>query len=433
MVLCCSMYALAFSIPVVGRQFLLRTTSLPFLVWVACEFIWSVDPTMYISDMVLFQKSVTREKRSNTNNRGLSFELSSFSSSTNLQRFISLFCSPRLAAMGKRPTYDLEYAAHGGVAYYAVSTAPPPPTFYQVPSRKPWVAWLVPLIFVVDVAMFVFTMYENNCPETFEEPKQCLFREQLGRFSFLPLQKNPLLGPTSITLQRLGGLQLQLVQHGESWRLLSCLWLHAGAVHLVANMLSLLFIGTRLEEEFGFLRIGPLYLISGFGGSLLSSLHLLVLTDKANVVSVGASGALFGLLGAMLSELITNWTIYTNKCSALSTLIATIALNLAVGFIPGVDNSAHIGGFLSGFLLGFILLIRPQYGYVSRKYLPPGYNKDKRKSKHKCYQYFFCAVALIVLTLGYTYGLLKLLKPATFEKINDRLMEKLQHFSKVNY
>ncbi|GAB2302346.1 RHOMBOID-like protein 5 [Dionaea muscipula] len=191
-------------------------------------------------------------------------------------------------------------------------------------------------------------------------------------------------------------------------------------------MLSLLFIGTRLEEEFGFLRIGPLYLLSGFGGSLLSCLHLLVLADKANVVSVGASGALFGLLGAMLSELITNWSIYSNKCSALSTLLAIITLNLAVGFIPGVDNSAHIGGFLSGFLLGFILLIRPQYGYVSRKYLlPPAYDKGKRKAKHKCYQYFFCAVALILLTIGYTYGLLKLLKPATFAQLNDKLMEHL--------
>lgn len=57
-------------------------------------------------------------------------------------------------------------------------------------------------------------------------------------------------------------------------------------------------------------RVGALYLLSGFGGSILSSLF------NQNNISVGASGALFGLLGAMLSELLTNWTIYTNKvCS----------------------------------------------------------------------------------------------------------------------
>jgi len=58
-------------------------------------------------------------------------------------------------------------------------------------------------------------------------------------------------------------------------------------------------------------RIGVLYVISGFGGSLLSILHLK--ESKSSTVSVGASGALFGLLGAMLSELLTNWSIYANK------------------------------------------------------------------------------------------------------------------------
>lgn len=60
-------------------------------------------------------------------------------------------------------------------------------------------------------------------------------------------------------------------------------------------------------------RIGPLYVLSGFGGSLLSCLHKEV---RRETVSVGASGALFGLLGAMLSDLITNWTIYSKKVNA---------------------------------------------------------------------------------------------------------------------
>jgi len=72
---------------------------------------------------------------------------------------------------------------------------------------------------------------------------------------------------------------------------------------------------------------------------------------------------------------------------------------LAVGFIPHVDNSAHIGGFLSGFFLGFVILMRPQFGYVNHKYIPPGYDA-KRKSKYKGYQYFFLVLSVITLIIG---------------------------------
>ncbi|KAL9232019.1 hypothetical protein vseg_007169 [Gypsophila vaccaria] len=307
--------------------------------------------------------------------------------------------------MGKRRN-DVE-AGVGGTFYYQAAAPPPPQAAYQ-PPREAYVSWLMPLIFVVDVLLFVYTMYVNDCPSTYEHPNKCLFKDVLGRFSFLPLHENRLIGPSSSTLENLGGLRLELVQEGEWWRLLSCLWLHAGLIHLIANMVSLLFIGVRLEEEFAFWRIGPIYVISGFGGSLMSCLNTLQ-TEKTGIVSVGASGALFGLLGAMLSELITNWSIYANKCSALLSLMVIVALNLAVGLIPGVDSSAHIGGFVSGVLLGFILLIRPQYGYVSRKYLPA----DKsRKSRHKWYQYLFLILSLIGLIVWYIYGLTKVFETA---------------------
>ncbi|PON50947.1 Peptidase S54, rhomboid [Parasponia andersonii] len=284
------------------------------------------------------------------------------------------------------------------------SRPPPPPPQFCPPTPKPWFPWLVPLIFVANIAMFVYSMYLNNCPLTTGED-QCLLYPYLKRFSFQPFQENPLLGPSTTTLKQLGALDRNLVvENGQGWRLLSCMWLHAGVIHLLANMLSLLFIGIRLEQEFGFLRIGILYVFSGFGGSLLSSLSN---PSERPTISVGASGALFGLLGAMLSELLTNWTIYANKCAALLTLVFIIVLNLAFGFLPHVDNSAHIGGFIAGFLLGFILLIRPQFGYVSRKHIPAEYNL-KRKSKHKCYQYVLWISALLALLLGYAYCLMKL-------------------------
>lgn len=88
------------------------------------------------------------------------------------------------------------------------------------------------------------------------------------------------------------------------------------------------------------------------------------------------------------------------QLAALLTLIVIISINLAVGILPKVDNFAHIGGFLSGFLLGFVLLIRPQFGWISQKKAPPGYMINCVKSKHKPYQYVFWVISLILLIAG---------------------------------
>ncbi|KAG4947873.1 hypothetical protein JHK86_041112 [Glycine max] len=271
--------------------------------------------------------------------------------------------------MGKKPPHLSDVEA-------ARNPPSPPPTFH-VPLPSMWFPWLVPLIFLATIAMFVYTMYENDCPAYLDE-EVCLFSQYLGRFSFQPFRENPLLGPAIRTLRLLGALEKDLVVDQNE---------------LNSNLLNLA------------VKIGLLYVLSGFGGSVLSVLHLK--ESEANTVSVGASGALFGLLGAMLSELLTNWSIYANKCAALTSLLIIVGLNLAVGFLPHVDNSAHVGGFLAGYFLGFVLLMRPQYGYVNRKYIPPGYDV-KRKSKYKWYQYFFLIMSVIILLLGYAYGLAKL-------------------------
>lgn len=262
-----------------------------------------------------------------------------------------------------------------------------------------WVSWLIPLFVVANVAVFVVVMYCNNCPK--HDDSGCVARF-LGRFSFQPLRENPLFGPSSSTLERLGALEWKKVVHQhQGWRLITCIWLHAGLIHLIANMLSLVIIGIRLEQQCGFVRIGIIYLLSGVGGSILSSLFI------QRSISVGASGALFGLLGAMLSELITNWSIYTNKVCALLTLLVIVAINLAVGILPHVDNFAHIGGFLTGFLLGFVLLPRPQLGWMERRNLPAGVRVN---SKYKAYQYVLGLLSLILLVAWFTVGLVMLFR-----------------------
>ncbi|CAN6442696.1 unnamed protein product [Victoria cruziana] len=219
--------------------------------------------------------------------------------------------------MGKGGPGDIESKMllhnRGGNAVHPVN-AVPPVIYVAVPQQpeKSWFPWLVPLFVLANIALFALTMYVNDCPNS---GKDCMF-ESLGRFAFEPFDENPLLGPSPLTLERMGALLVnKVVQGDEWWRLITCMWLHAGVFHVLANMFSLLFIGVRLEQEFGFLKIGVLYVLSGLGGSLLSALFI-----QSNI-SVGASGALFGLLGSMLSELLTNWTIYANKVSRHRSLV----------------------------------------------------------------------------------------------------------------
>jgi hypothetical protein len=202
-------------------------------------------------------------------------------------------------------------------------------------------------------------------------------------------------------LEKLGALDWKkVVQGNEKWRLITAMWLHAGIIHLVMNMFDVIIFGIRLEQQFGFIRIGLIYLISGFGGSILSALFL----QKS--ISVGASGALLGLMGAMLSELLTNWTIYKSKLCALLSFLFIIAINLAIGLLPWVDNFAHIGGLLTGFCLGFILLMQPQSGW--EEFRNSSQYGARARSKYNPCQYVLFFVAAVLVVAGLTVGLVML-------------------------
>ncbi|GAB2272530.1 hypothetical protein Dimus_007353 [Dionaea muscipula] len=281
------------------------------------------------------------------------------------------------------------------------AAAPSPIVYREVKYFKKWFPWLFPFFVLANVIVFIVTMYVNDCPKY---SVSCL-APFLHRFSFQPFKENPLLGPSATTLEKMGALQVNKVVHQhQGWRLITCMWLHAGVFHILANMLSLIIVGFRIEQEFGFVKFGVLYVISGFGGSLLSALF------ERSSISVGASGAVFGLLGGMLSELIMNRTIYTDSIGHVLGLIVIILINLALGILPHVDNFAHIGGFLSGFLLGSVLLIRPQHGWVSQRCLPPGYSSDLVKPKFKTYQCISWIVSLVLLITGFTVGLVMLFR-----------------------
>ena len=147
-----------------------------------------------------------------------------------------------------------------------------------------------------------------------------------------------------------GALVPALVAQGEAWRLITSAFLHSGFVHLALNMLSLYFLGSFAEVTFGRSRFLALYLISGIAGGL-AYLYF----GSFNAPAVGASGAIFGLLGGVFGFAIRRGT-FSTRNPIISQLLLLTGLNLFIGFtIPGVSNTAHIGGLLGGLVFGYLM------------------------------------------------------------------------------
>ena len=153
------------------------------------------------------------------------------------------------------------------------------------------------------------------------------------------------------TLDRFGAKDdVAIVHRHEWWRLVTPLFLHAGPVHLVTNMLSLYFIGVLYERCVGRGRFLYVYFFSGICGSLAS----LIFTPS---LSVGASGAIFGLLGALGVYFYRNRALFGEYARGLLTQLVILgAINLVLpNVIANVDSSEHVGGLLGGILAGLLV------------------------------------------------------------------------------
>jgi len=154
--------------------------------------------------------------------------------------------------------------------------------------------------------------------------------------------------PTGHQLVRWGSNVSGLTLHGEPWRLLSCLFVHAGLSHLLLNMFSLWLLGLLVEDRVGPLRLALVYLASGVGGGLAS---LWWHTDGIN--SVGASGAIFGLYGFLLALLVSKTLVLdkSDRRAMLGLVLYLVLSNLLSGLTGNIDNAAHLGGLLTGLLV----------------------------------------------------------------------------------
>jgi rhomboid protease GluP len=183
------------------------------------------------------------------------------------------------------------------------------------------------------------------------------------------------------TLVDMGALYGPLtVLKGEWWRLFTAMFLHGGMTHILMNMFSLYLIGRGVEVYFEKKAYVAIYLFSGLIGGL-ASLYM-----HPNSVGIGASGAIFGVFGALAGFFLAHRDkIATHSREFMKDFAVVLGLNFVLGLsIPSIDVSAHIGGLIIGLIGGFVISKNPKWVWpfsvlmiavmlVTMQYLPTYY------------------------------------------------------------
>jgi rhomboid protease GluP len=160
-----------------------------------------------------------------------------------------------------------------------------------------------------------------------------------------------IINPSGLDLIRWGANFGPLTIGGEYWRLVTAGFLHSGILHILFNMWCLWSLGQLAERLFGKWQTFLIYLLTGIGGALLSVAY------NHQRLEVGASGAIFGIAGALLAGLkFGNFSISSaERRSILSSMVFFVIMNFTLGMRSNVDNMCHLGGFVTGLLIGLPL------------------------------------------------------------------------------
>lgn len=160
-----------------------------------------------------------------------------------------------------------------------------------------------------------------------------------------------------------GGVSLSVMFNHEYGRLLWSLFLHADTSHLFNNMIILFFLGAMLEKETGHISFAIIYFLSGIGGNVVSLYHKAA--TNRDSLSVGASGAVFGLDGLLLALML--FSPEFRDMISPPRVVLMIGLSLYNGFLgSNIDNAAHVGGLVTGFLAGTVYVLARNF-YNNRK------------------------------------------------------------------
>ncbi|MBO8156095.1 MAG: rhomboid family intramembrane serine protease [Bacillaceae bacterium] len=151
----------------------------------------------------------------------------------------------------------------------------------------------------------------------------------------------------SLNLIQWGAKYNPYILEGEWWRIFSSMFLHIGFLHIFMNMLALYYLGNAVERMYGSIKFSIIYLLAGLFGGLAS------FATNASVAA-GASGALFGLFGALLFFGVMNRKLFFRTMG--KNLLFIIGLNIILGIsVPQIDNGAHMGGLVGGFIASAII------------------------------------------------------------------------------
>lgn len=161
---------------------------------------------------------------------------------------------------------------------------------------------------------------------------------------------NPMFGPSPQTLLDAGAKYGPLLKDGEWWRFIAPIFLHSGLIHFILNIVFQFSLCWIFEIRYSTLIVLPVYVISGIAGNVLSAIFI------PNAISVGASGALFGLWGMAIIDLIWNIKKTSRPCCMITYMIVSLLASLGLGLLPFVDNFAHIGGFIWGTLISIAIV-----------------------------------------------------------------------------
>lgn len=207
-----------------------------------------------------------------------------------------------------------------------------------------------PLVYIID------SLTKNNKKTKYKDTliTNILVGINVLMYLITVLVSKNLLDIDSLTLLSFGAKLNVLIDRGQVWRFLTCAFLHGGFFHIAFNMYALKIIGVEAEYAFGKVKYIIIYLISAIGASIFSYVF------NPDSISVGASGAIFGLFGAMIIFGIKN----KDKIGKgyIINLAQVVIINIIIGItLSNIDNSAHLGGLIFGAISAIILKSKKIY------------------------------------------------------------------------
>lgn len=231
---------------------------------------------------------------------------------------------------------------------YSLGTPPPQRVRLSLPLSRPRAVYV---LLAINVVMYALTWLVAAAQGSTRQP--------------------PFGDPFSNALFVLGAKFGPAIDAGEYWRFLTPMVLHGSLIHLGFNSFALYSLGPETERVFGTGRFLALYLLAGFAGTIASYV-------RSDNLSIGASGAIFGLIGALAAFFYGARSLIGAEASRqqVTQLVTMAALNIFIGLsVQTIDNAAHIGGLVVGALAGFALA--PRYRIDDRLYPPAVVRADR--------------------------------------------------------